>query len=814
MTFALALVIATALATPVSPQVAGSAAALKYPSSAPIEPSAELLAWRGWGYLPAEGREFPKLYPAAGDWGPVASAPEPGKDALVWREKIVIVRRLDLMDRLPNGLFIQRRSSLSSVDIRQLREAIARWARLVAIETGGRMRVEADVEVDDAPLLTDSKYDLGAFEEDELRSRVNAGGYEPDDRVFRGPYHGVMVVHPGFGGVLASKRPFGEVESVSVADAPPNATPGALEIDMLTAWQRQLRALAEWRVHILVGDGVDSTPPSPLTGASSATRVVPEPLWPGLMAWDRSIEFIARRAHERLGSPWSLGSDRQAAGWFSLLSNAFRSSNVALDLVSDVDRGKVLRSSERGSFRAGGTALPVAKDTRVVFDATASSRLTFWARSTSRDPIGVWLRGKDKALVLCLGSDALAPESGPRSETTRVLAFQRNGAWQQVVANVSGLGRVTSIEIGPTPRALESERTELSPIEADFDDFRVSNDASGLTPIIQGGPSPNEPAGRALSAWKLAADGTPEARASLIKLLTDPSDLVRLNALKAIAPLKAQEAFASLAQEARDLDPRTAEAALEGLQALGTSEAWSEIRRVLEAGTSEEARAVAARLLSAQGDSKLAGPISGLLSSRNWRTRRAAARAIAALPGKDPAIIELIFLQETDPAVRLAATQGADASYELVANRLLWTAVNDPSDAVRAAAYAKLIGSDKENFRREGYRGIRDDGRGVRLELLKLFADKPSEAHRGALRIAVADPDPEVRAAALRAFTVLQGVVSLEEIGNVLKDRHPWVQAALLDLSRARSLPLPDETLALLRDSLDPDVARRAKGGE
>jgi hypothetical protein len=161
--------------------------------------------------------------------------------------------------------------------------------------------------------------------------------------------------------------------------------------------------------------------------------------------------------------------------------------------------------------------------------------------------------------------------------------------------------------------------------------------------------------------------------------------------------------------------------------------------------------------------------------------------------------------------VRLAATRGAHTDNPTVLKRLRWSAVNDPSDAVRAESAWKLIASGKEIEVAEGYKSVRDESVGVRLDLLDRFTKNPNEAHRGAIRIAVVDLSARVRAAALRAFANLPGDVVLDEVSNTFTDKFPIVQLALLDLAKAKNLKLPDAAVANLKSSIDPRVVARAK---
>ena len=156
-------------------------------------------------------------------------------------------------------------------------------------------------------------------------------------------------------------------------------------------------------------------------------------------------------------------------------------------------------------------------------------------------------------------------------------------------------------------------------------------------------------------------------------------------------------------------------------------------------------------------------------------------------------------------------TRNVDPSQADVIPKLEWSAVNETSDMVRAESDIKLIQSPTSSVAAEGYKGVRDDSRYVRLVVLGYMAAHPSEAHRNALRVAIADKSAEVRAAALRAFAGQDNGASLDEIGNVLDDQNSGVQLALIDLSKKKGLKLPQKTLDAMTSSPDARVSTAAK---
>ncbi len=180
-----------------------------------------------------------------------------------------------------------------------------------------------------------------------------------------------------------------------------------------------------------------------------------------------------------------------------------------------------------------------------------------------------------------------------------------------------------------------------------------------------------------------------------------------------------------------------------------------------------------------------------LHGSRSWQNRRVAVYSLGQIGTKAAQIMTLSFLYDRDPRARLEAVASVDVNLELACRRLLQTAVNDNSQVVRTAGFLRLTESSIDEYRQEGYKGVRDEALGVRLALLAAFVKNPNEGQRQAIRIAVVDREPIVRAAALEALAAQPGPVQIEEFSNVLQDQDPRVRAALEALGKAKNLALP-----------------------
>ncbi len=182
-----------------------------------------------------------------------------------------------------------------------------------------------------------------------------------------------------------------------------------------------------------------------------------------------------------------------------------------------------------------------------------------------------------------------------------------------------------------------------------------------------------------------------------------------------------------------------------------------------------------------------------LAFARTWPSRVAAARALgaSAVPAYGLALAGMG--DDPEPAVRWQAALSLQVGMEETLPRLRFMTANDTSSWVRAAAAIRLMDLPDSPARQEAIRAVRDPDPFVRRTLLERMTTGRAD-DRPALRLAVLDPLPELRALALRAFARQPGPVQLGEIENVLKDPDPAVQRALADLAREKGLQLPPPT--------------------
>jgi len=750
--------------------LAGRVVRIDYPTAPIAQLPGDVKGWAGFKYADAGSRDWPNVFLTPGDWKPIGdkvaalgAAPAP----VIWRTKVLIVTQADVLTPDADGLFRQDRSQLDQTQLNALLTALARFAGWVKAETNGQISLSLDVSIDTEV----ARRSAGDFQYDFLKEyaepRFNGGKYEADDKVYRGPYNSAFVIHPGLVRSWMTTRinetPISSISFYKDWTGADGSAATGLEPLLMEGLLDQIAMR-----RTTLGMALPSQSIGSLADGTRSLR--------GLMEPDDYADYAALEdlPVEHLARLLKRPVDSSASAWDST-TPAYRlapyAPTVTLSTETDPEKGSVLKYSEKAPIRVGGFVLPNGK-----VDLGQTPWLKFWAKSTGRDRLSVFTTDGKKDSEFALGG------------------FVPDGKWHEVSVDLSKVAKPTAIYLAPPDAVNHREKLAPGLVEYEFADFRF--EAQGQA----GAVVEDEEFKRAASAVGMTA-------AELVK---DSSDVVRLNGLLKHEAAYAATDEAALIELAHDANMRVVAAAISQLGKLGTPTAKKEILRLVTASPFEGTKQAASLEVGKMGDGRMAGALSLAFASKNWQTRMAGAQAIAMLPGDEASVVLMTFLQETDPEIRVAVTKAANIANSVVVKRLLWSEVNDPSDSVRANSALRLIFSGQPKASAEGYKAVRDDSVGVRLAVLKGLFDKPDEAHRGALRIAVTDISPRVRAAALRAFGKLKDV-NLDEIANTLEDKYPEVQIALIELAKAKNLTLPKNAVDGLRASIDPHVVEMAK---
>ena len=837
-----------------------------------------------------------------------ASVVASASSATPYRVKVVVFRGSDILDTGADGVVRLRRTEVGDDEIKQAVDQVALFFAEAEIAAAGKIKVVPEVSVEEETMRfpTPGEAFASEFITRYFSPRVNGGGFDAEDKVYRGPYQAILFLHPG----LTDRVTTGEVHGMAVTGLPfysfyDAAEPQVLGNALFAEWERQLgRSLA--KLGYTVPEGfAPAASWGELPAVSTLAATLPAEAWPLLATSDPApvalpVATAGKSWAEVRSNSWAnlpllkagdLGITASDGDSVKIGETEFRpesegffsakrgSSNVVLvspqyaDLVgsnaafkplgilsvgshtfvvfdgpeangpeaqvlrleprrenqtvsiamntfepeaaeklevagyyrsksaTDLDRGSVGHIAETGRVRNGWVRL-VGSDGGVAFDAAKTPYLHFAAKVMIPDPIVIRVEPADNswpgARFELFGTVATPSDARKPNLKGQSLDVKTSTDWQNIVIDLRGGATGTSLPVAgiyiePASGAhyWEHERTRY--MNLFIDDLEVSaNAGAGATPFAQtAAVTPDaksaDPEARALFAAKLQDASSAEDKAAVVALMADDNSLVRANAAAAFTRVKYPEAVAALADQARSFTARHADIGMKALAFQDTEAAWATISQCLN-GPFDHNKEFAARLVATKPDRRTAGLISTLITSRSWQTRKSAAESIGSIDGQEAAIVLLTFLHEINPAVRLAATERANPNQNLASQRMEWSAVNDESDAVRAASYIKLTQSTVKGKAEEGYKGVRDDSRIVRLIILEHIRTHPNEAARTALRLAVSDTSPSVRAAALRAFATHPGEVKAEEVQNTFSDTDPRVRAALAELAAAKGV--------------------------
>jgi HEAT repeat protein len=726
------------------------------PISAPASYAAETLSWSGWGPLkgtPAKIYFVPRASTQAFD-------AKLKLDAFPMRVKFYIYANVDGVTTGSSPRRF-RRFNMEPIQIQAALRSIARLPAAVTAATEGRIKLIPEVEVFTEPLRVCTAPGKPLFVIDQTIGRINGSGYQAEDRIYRGPYASVMTIAPvpqqSTIGMVGANGPDDPLDAL-FASAIPFYSSRTLDQELWIKISGQLAPL-------LVDSNARAATMGELTTAQEIDRRLPV---------DRMYPVIGDP------DPW----------W----TESVKSTNVDLVPAVDPDAGTILRYREVGLGRFGGASLPVPGE--------GVKAISLRLRSKAPEPISLVIGTKDQRVVYTLSE---IPGENPTGSTSLIdLPFKYDGTWQTITIPAVLNGQpITQLSIEPIDLSRRNGRRVIAPIEVDIAEIKAS-EGPVTTPL--GAITPD--AGSA-NAWArlLVAINPRLPEGQLIGLLKDADREVQFNAVSSIGSTDSKTVAEAVIGLANSIDPQVAEAAVRKyVELVGITVARPELVRVLKFGITDHVRGIAALELAKIGDPKLAGEIIVLLSNRSTATRLMAAKALGLLPGREVGIMRMAFIQQVDPAIKIAVTVTADPTQEYQMRKLLWSAVNEPSDDVRLVSGLKLIESENAEFRREGYKVIRDDAYGVRSRFAAALGQRADEAGREALLIAVVDTSPTVRAQAVTALGQLPKGIQAGEIDNLWTDADPRVQEALIALVKAKKLTATAAWLETLKKSPIPAI--------
>jgi HEAT repeat protein len=727
--------------------------ALALPQGTSDVPPTAYLAWEGWRYLQGASATPAPAY-EAGDWKPPVSA-SGDVDAPAWRVKFVVFSSVERTGRDANGIVRAERETIEDNQLAVVQSAISRFGGFFG--PFARFNPETTVETETMRFpLTVNPVDQ-EFMRRYLGPRVNGGGYEPEDKKYRGPYHSIVMLFPaGVQPSVVRGDLYGmPVSAMSIEEPNKAFAPGTLEHRIAEAIRPDVAARAQ--IHL---------------GAKPTDAGT----WTELVAWVRPAPDVLASRLNAAAPGVDLVESLPEATW--------RTPYTEVAVVDDETKGKVVKLSMRGPTRAIGISLPKRSDSSPLLALDGGQTLSLTLRTLAREPLALRIEDREgKRAWLPLGREiALTAVSPPPAAPYPI---NTDGTWQTVrlpvaeVAKAANLSDISLLAFEFSPNARLTTRVQAQQIELFLSDVSLSSEP------------PTTPEAAVEESERLAALASAATSTSpeLLEMLRGQNGLVRLNAAEAYTRIKDPQAVEPLAQIAIGAFASSAEAALRALAHQGGELAEAGIRRCVRFGISPHARGVAANILAETSEKRSGAELVSLLSNQSWLARLAGVEALAKIPGREAAILRLAFLAQENPEIKLAVTRNVAPSDEAQVRRLLWSAVNEPQDLVRAESAIKLIQSPVAELRTEGYKAVRDESATARILVIDWMAAHPAPEHREALRLGLADRNAPVRAAAVRAFGALETGIATEDLAGVAGDADPDVSLALAEYGRRHALP-------------------------
>lgn len=412
--------------------------------------------------------------------------------------------------------------------------------------------------------------------------------------------------------------------------------------------------------------------------------------------------------------------------------------------------------------------------------AQATGVLQFDAKLSTDENVVLDFYGSNGVVLSCvLGGDMATQVEDPSGKAPLDLSVPSDDQWHPVTLPVTAFSGKEVLAV-----VLHGGQDRLS---------RGAATVSLTVPKLaaEAGPGTSSALNPALGLTKTSSPPTADQAQALLEAINSSNLTVRLTALDVLARVKMPESVLAISTVSRSGFAPVAAMAMRALAFQDTPDAWAVIREAVERGPFDHNRRFAARELAVKPDPAMAASLN-FLAARSWLARLESVRALSAIKTTSAEIIMAALLQsEPSPCVRLEIVKTADITVELVSRRMLYTAVNDSSQWVRAVALGRLLDSSNKSVRSEALNGVKDEAVGVRLYLLGLMATRANADDRSALRLAVTDLDSRVRAAALRSFARQPGPVDPNEVKNTFTDTDPEVRAALADLAKAKNFKVP-----------------------
>lgn len=634
----------------------------------------------------------------------------------------------------------QDRFFLNEPELDRVRETLDLFEKAAEAESSGKLDIQIDLKTDPVPF-----YRFPGQKSDPLVSsisgRFNEAAFDSDDKTPRGPYSSVLVVDPQPGAweedsalrklYPAVSRRFGtSIGFVSLLATNGGAGASALLQDFLAVWRAQVAAR---------------------TGFEERWSPTPD-YWSSVPAPGAVV-----RAPMKVTAPLGVFSPLGTPG-VGIFGDPQK---------IESENGSGFKVTVAAGIREGEIELQDGLEV----DLTKTPILEFWIQSNVKDPLELRLGVGDSRIALGYYPGAKVWFNSNTGE-----------AWKRVRLDLSQWTQksVTQIVLG-VPE--ETRRLESSQLGA----RAVS--LAGIRFVAADGQSVDNPSGPPddIALARQLAEGT----ADPVAALNSDQASVRISALYQLATRAAipdESTFKRLQELSKNSEPLVSMLAIKAMGRMPSATIAAALQYALEVGPFEHCRLAAAEVLGETATDQSAPLLATMLTAREWRSRLAGVAGLAKHPNRETTIILLAMLPDPEPEVRRTICEGVDLKMDLANRRLLFVAVNDPVEAVRIAAYRRLLTEGLDEFKAEAMKGVREESPYVRSEILKTMGAKPVPAFRRYVLLGLGDRDPRVRLEAISALGKQPGSLKREELESVLSDPDEEVKASARALAQSRGI--------------------------
>ncbi|MBS1709227.1 MAG: HEAT repeat domain-containing protein [Armatimonadetes bacterium] len=727
----------------------------------------------------------------------------------------VVVATSAFAARDGKGLLASR-TGMTNAELADIDKALAQVKALLEVAGGGKVKVEFSVSMENVPtfqFLETGKDTAGdpVLNGSALRPIVNTDPFATDDNSYWGPFSATVLIHSGidlwkplqaytFDGIVAyhSAKAIGPLAPAILA----KIGSGERWVPQITGFGQDIVSRPD------VPHGFSGHSESVRRGMINDTEV--------LLVQETVADWVKERlagksAPYRMGDEWVFPIPGDKTSSIATLlglpdpgtSNAAaydpqlpKTGDLKVRSVEDAEGKRTVIDLPKANYTVGTVALPVDV-----------------SQSIGKDNVSLSLRVRTKSheawrVILGENTYVLTDANTGFGRGGQAVQLVFDGNWEQlslplpktsandlmdhltgryeVHLTLADAGRfdtaATTIEVADVSLVVDANKTVLPKTWADpYEDLR------GLAEL----------------------DSAQTAR--IVADLASPNVTTATQAAWVCSRAKAPGALPALLAQAQSSNTGLVYAACRAIKNLGTPESFEALKTVLDVGPFETNRRLALAVIGSDVDKLALKDIQNLLVARTWAGRLAGVEALAKMTVPNKPVQVITMLQDEDPRVRLAVVQSAEGDDELSAKRLLYVAVNDPSQLVRQSAFIKLVDSKVEGVRVEAAKAVRNESQSVAVAVLAHMAEKPKPANRPAVLQAVVDPRPMVRFSALMALVSMPEPVQVAEFQNCLSDDDPMVQSGLIALATQKKVALPADVVAKLKASPVPWVAAAAK---